>query len=246
MTVSRPEEVDIVADLGPGADVSAVRQRLERMYAAPAASTSSPITSASGSGSPPHAQNPDGSPRLAEALQISRLLHRNTEEIQSVLRALNGEYILPEAGGDLLRDGAGVLPTGRNIHALDPYRMPSQAALERGTKVARLILEAHQAQNAGRFPETVAVNLWGLDAIKTKGESVAIVLHMVGARPVKEGTGRIVRFELVPLAEMGGRPRVDVLCNLSGIFRDSFQNVVELLDDLFQRAADAEEDPGTS
>lgn len=51
------------------------------------------------------------------------------------------------------------------------------------------------------------------------------------------------RFELVPLAEMGGRPRVDVLCNMSGIFRDSFQNVVELLDDLFQRAAAADEPP---
>jgi magnesium chelatase subunit H len=47
----------------------------------------------------------------------------------------------------------------------------------------------------------------------------------------------------VPLAEMGGQPRVDVLCNMSGIFRDSFQNVVELLDDLFQRAAAADEPP---
>lgn len=41
--------------------------------------------------------------------------------------------------------------------------------------------------------------------------------------------------------EMEGRPRVDVLCNMSGIFRDSFQNVVELLDDLFKRAAQASE-----
>ena len=49
------------------------------------------------------------------------------------------------------------------------------------------------------------------------------------------------RFELIPLKELGGRPRIDVLCNMSGIFRDSFQNVVELLDDLFQRAADADE-----
>ena len=57
---------------------------------------------------------------------------------------------------------------------------------------------------------------------------------MVGARPVQEGTGRIARFELIPLAELGGRPRVDVLCNMSGIFRDSFQNVVELMDDCFQ------------
>jgi magnesium chelatase subunit H len=75
-----------------------------------------------------------------------------------------------------------VLPTGRNIHALDPYRMPSPAALERGAAVARAILEDHARQNNGAYPETVAVNLWGLDAIKTKGESVAIVLYMVGAR----------------------------------------------------------------
>ena len=50
------------------------------------------------------------------------LLERNSEEIAGLLRALRGEWVPPEAGGDLLRDGAGVLPTGRNIHALDPYR----------------------------------------------------------------------------------------------------------------------------
>ena len=88
---------------------------------------------------------------------------------------------------------------------------------------------------------SLQVNLWGLDAIKTKGESVAVALHLVGARPISEGTGRVARFELIPLEELDGRPRVDVLCNMSGIFRDSFQNVVELLDDLFQRAANADE-----
>jgi hypothetical protein len=39
------------------------------------------------------------------------------------------------------------------------------------------------------------VNLWGLDAIKTKGESVAIALHLIGARPLREGTGRIARCD---------------------------------------------------
>ena len=111
---------------------------------------------------------------------------------------------------------------GRNIYALDPYRMPSPAALARGTAVADAILDAHRAANAGAWPETLAVNLWGLDAIKTKGESVAIVLRLVGAAPVREGTGRIARFELRPLAELG-RPRVDVLCNMSGIFRGAAQ-----------------------
>ena len=82
--------------------------------------------------------------------------------------------------------------------------------------------------------------LWGLDAIKTKGESLGILLELVGATPIKESTGRIVRYELRSLAELQ-RPRIDVLANLSGIFRDSFVNILELLDDLFQRAAEADE-----
>lgn len=70
-------------------------------------------------------------------------MHRTGLLHTAVLRALNGEYILPEAGGDLLRDGAAVLPTGRNIYALDPYRMPSTAAMARGAALAAAILEQH-------------------------------------------------------------------------------------------------------
>ena len=180
-----------------------------------------------------------GEHREEEERLIRDLLMQSTDELTNLLRGLNGEYIPPAPGGDLLRDGAGVLPTGRNIHALDPYRMPSPAAYERGREIAQKIIAQHLDEH-GTYPETVAVMLWGLDAIKTKGESLGILLELVGAEPVKEGTGRIVRYELKPLMEVG-HPRIDVLGNLSGIFRDSFVNIIELLDDLFQRAADADE-----
>jgi magnesium chelatase subunit H len=179
------------------------------------------------------------SERTEEAIEISNLLSQSTEELTNLLRGLNGEYIPPAPGGDLLRDGRGVLPTGRNIHALDPYRMPSPAAYQRGREIAKKIISQHLEEH-GKYPETIAVMLWGLDSIKTKGESLGILLELVGAEPVKEGTGRIVRYELKPLAEVG-HPRIDILANLSGIFRDTFVNIIELLDDLFQRAADAEE-----
>ena len=176
---------------------------------------------------------------LGEATKIAELLLQNTDEMTNLLRGLNGEYIPPAPGGDLLRDGSGVLPTGRNIHALDPYRMPSPAAYERGREIAKKILQQN-LEEKGAYPETVAVMLWGLDAIKTKGESLGILLELVGAEPVKEGTGRIVRYELKPVEEVG-HPRIDVLANLSGIFRDTFVNIIELLDDLFRRAAEAKE-----
>ena len=179
------------------------------------------------------------SEQVKEALSIRDLLMQTGEEMTNLLRGLNGEYIPPAPGGDLLRDGPGVLPTGRNIHALDPYRMPSPAAYERGREIGKKIIAQHLEEH-GTYPETVAVLLWGLDAIKTKGESLGILLELVGAEPVKEGTGRIVRYELKPLTEVG-HPRIDVLGNLSGIFRDTFVNIIELLDDLFQRAAEADE-----
>jgi magnesium chelatase subunit H len=193
---------------------------------------------ASHSSDPTPDQSSDQS-TLAEAREICDRLHQTTDELTNLLRGLNGEYIPPAPGGDLLRDGPGVLPTGRNIHALDPYRMPSPAAYERGREIARNIIAQHQ-QEHHTYPETVAVMLWGLDAIKTRGESIGILLELVGAEPVKEGTGRIVRYELKPLTELD-HPRIDVLANLSGIFRDSFVNIIELLDDLFQRAATIDE-----
>lgn len=153
-----------------------------------------------------------------EAAEIVRLLSASTEEMDSVLNSLDGGYVPSKPGGDLLRDGMSVLPTGKNIYALDPYRMPSATAWARGQRVAEETLKQHQAVNSGAYPETIAVALWGLDAIKTRGESVAIALALVGAKPVKEGTGRIVRFDLIPLEELG-RPRIDVLATLSGIFR---------------------------
>ncbi|NEO70362.1 magnesium chelatase subunit H, partial [Moorena sp. SIO3H5] len=139
--------------------------------------------------------------KVEEALRIGELLMQTGEELSNLLRGLNGEYIPPAPGGDLLRDGPGVLPTGRNIHALDPYRMPSPAAYERGREVARKIIAQHLEEHQ-EYPETVAVMLWGLDAIKTRGESLGILLELVGAAPVKEGTGRIVRYDLMPLAEV--------------------------------------------
>lgn len=59
----------------------------------------------------------------------------------------------------------------------------------------------------------------------TKGESICCLqLGLVGARPVREATGRIVAFDLIPLNELE-RPRIDVLSSLSGIFRDSLSNI---------------------
>ncbi|MCU0490379.1 MAG: magnesium chelatase subunit H [Chloroflexaceae bacterium] len=167
-------------------------------------------------------------------------LRDNTVELDFLLHGLDGGYIPAAPGGDIIRDGMAVLPTGRNIHSLDPFRVPTDAAFNRGRQIAEALLAAHRAENDGAYPETIAQVLWGLDCIKTKGESIGVVLGLIGARPHKDGQGKVGRYELIPLAELG-RPRVDVLMTASGVFRDTFAGVMDLLDRLVREAASADE-----
>ena len=172
--------------------------------------------------------------------QMARALSDNRAELEAVVRGLSGRYIPPAPGGDLIRDGLSVLPTGRNIHAIDPWRIPSALAYARGAQIADALLARHLAENDGRYPETIAQVLWGLDTIKTKGESIAIVLRLIGARPHYDGQGKISHYALIPLEELG-RPRIDVLMNLSPIFRDTFELIMDHLDRLVKAAACADE-----
>lgn len=142
-----------------------------------------------------------------------------------------------------MRAGAAALPSGRNIHSIDPWRLPSDAALARGMQMAEQMLAQHRLSSKGAYPQTVALTLWALDTIKTEGESIGAALALVGARPERDGQGKIWRYELVPLEKLG-RPRIDVLLDVSAIFRDTFQISLDLLDDLFRRAAEADEPLG--
>jgi magnesium chelatase subunit H len=151
-----------------------------------------------------------------ELAEIDRRLARN-DELDGLLHALDGGYVRPSPGGDLLRTPE-VLPTGRNLHGFDPFRIPSAYAVRDGARQAERLLARHLAD--GRpFPESVALVLWGTDNLKTEGGPVAQALALMGARPRFDGYGRLAGAELIPLETLG-RPRVDVICTVSGIFRD--------------------------
>ena len=183
-------------------------------------------------------------PQAAALIAHGRQLLENmaaSDELGVLIHALAGGYVRPAVGADPVRAGAGALPSGRNIHSIDPWRLPSDAALARGAAMAETLLERHLAEH-GTYPQTVAQPLWALDTIKSEGESLAVALALVGARPARDGQGKLWRYELVPLAELG-RPRIDLLLDISSIFRDTFQMTLDLLDDLFRRAAAADESP---
>jgi magnesium chelatase subunit H len=161
-------------------------------------------------------------------------------EIGAMLEALDGNYVVPGPGGDPIRN-PDVLPTGKNIHALDPQSIPTMAAVQSAKVVVDRLIAQQTKDNDGVPPETIAVVLWGTDNIKTYGESLAQVMWMVGVRPKPDALGRINKVELIPLEELG-RPRIDVVVNCSGVFRDLFVNQMNLLDLGIKMAAEADED----
>ncbi|MBW4520257.1 MAG: magnesium chelatase subunit H [Scytolyngbya sp. HA4215-MV1] len=160
-------------------------------------------------------------------------------ELGALLLGLDGKYIIPGPGGDPIRN-PDVLPTGKNIHALDPQAIPTTAAVKSAKVVVDRLLARQFQENGGHYPETIACVLWGTDNIKTYGESLAQILWMVGVTPVADSLGRVNKLELIPLAELG-RPRIDVVINCSGVFRDLFMNQMNLLDRAVKMAAEANE-----
>jgi magnesium chelatase subunit H len=185
-----------------------------------------------------HGLNADLTQPVFELLEsVSAKLQTNTE-IDALVRALRGEFIEPGPGADIIQN-PDVLPTGRNTHAINPYSVPSAVAFARGEVVATSLLERYRREN-GRYPEAMALVLWGLDNIKTQGEGVAQAMWLLGVRPVRDALNRTTSVAAIPLAELG-RPRIDVVMTISGIFRDLFSPTVQLLDKAVRLVAQLDE-----
>lgn len=174
---------------------------------------------------------------LAELRDANAMLAIDTE-VGAMLRALDGRYIRPAPGGDILRTPA-VLPTGRNMHGFDPFRIPSSFAVKDGAKQAQLLLDRHMA-DGNALPESIAMVLWGSDNLKNEGAPIAQALALMGTLPRFDSYGRLAGATLIPLSELG-RPRIDVVITLSGIFRDLMPLQIKLLAEAAFLAASADE-----
>ncbi len=173
----------------------------------------------------------------AERRRLDALLAVDAE-VPAIIHALDAGYLRPAPGGDLLRTTE-VLPTGRNLHGFDPFRIPSAFAVKDGAHQADRLLARHKA-DSGALPETVAMVLWGTDNLKTEGGPIAQALWLMGAEPRCDSYGRVSGAKLIPLASLG-RPRIDVVATLSGIFRDLLPLQTKLLAEAALLAATADE-----
>ena len=181
---------------------------------------------------------------VEESLKVFSLLSgiqsqlRSSRELEGLLQALRGEYVEPGPGADIIQNPS-ILPTGRNTHAVNPYVIPSPAAVRRAEIPARALLD-RCLRESNRYPESVAMVLWGIDNIKTEGEAVAQALWLLGVTPLRDSLNRATDVEIIPLEKLG-RPRIDVVMTVSGIFRDLFGSTMALLDRAVRRVAALDE-----
>ena len=174
---------------------------------------------------------------LNQVLAMYRELQSDSE-MQGIFKALDGRYIRPAPGGDVLRNPQ-VLPTGRNVHGFDPFRIPSKFAMKDGQYQANKLLERYQA-DGNSLPESIAMVLWGTDNLKTEGGPIAQIFALMGALPRFDSFGRLAGAQLISLEELG-RPRIDVMVSISGIFRDLMPLQIRILAEAAYLAASADE-----
>jgi len=178
------------------------------------------------------------SAKIFSMLSALRGQLEKSNELDGLAGALRGQYVEPGPGADIVQNPL-ILPTGRNTHAVNPYTVPSTAAVRRASPVAQSLLERHRRES-GRYPETIAIVLWGIDNIKTEGEAVAQALHLLGVIPRRDALNRATDVEIIPLDQLR-RPRIDVVMVVSGIFRDLFGSTMALLDLAVRRVAALDE-----
>jgi cobaltochelatase CobN len=187
------------------------------------------------------APNAEASAALRFACQeVIPRLSRTSDEICGILHALEGGYVPAGPSGSPLRGLINVLPTGRNFYSVDPKAIPSRMAYQTGQAMAESLLQRH-LDEAGEYPQSVGLSVWGTSAMRTSGDDIAEVLALLGVMPVwDDASRRVVGLEAIDLTELG-RPRIDVTVRISGFFRDAFPHVVALLDDAVRLVADRDE-----
>jgi cobaltochelatase CobN len=178
---------------------------------------------------------------LDTAAENARALEASpAAELDGLVTALAGGYVAPSSGADVVRNPAAA-PTGRNLYSINAEQMPSEEAWRVGVAMADGILAEHLAAK-GQYPRRVAFSLWGGEFIRTRGSTIAQILHLIGVRPKRDGRGTLYEVEIVPAEELG-RPRIDVVVQTSGQFRDAAASRIALIDKAVQRVAELGDEP---
>ena len=160
-------------------------------------------------------------------------------ELKSILNALSGGYIAPSSGGDAVANPNAV-PTGRNLYSINAEATPSEVAWDKGIALVNATLDQYKTQH-GEYPKKVSYTFWSSEFIESEGTTIAQALYMLGIEPVRDAFGRVSDIQLIS-SETLGRPRIDVVVQTSGQFRDLAASRLSLITRAVEMAASAKDD----
>jgi len=173
-------------------------------------------------------------PELKKKNIAARLARSGPDEINAMINSLNGKYIQPGQGNDPVRN-PDALPTGRNFYGFNPGKLPSPAAWNLGKKAAQKIIDNHIVKN-NSYPQKVAVVLWAVESLRNEGVNESTIMYLTGTKPRWSETGRVLGIDVIPANQLN-RPRIDVMINASGLYRDLFPEKIKFLDKAIRLAA---------
>jgi len=161
------------------------------------------------------------------------------KELDHLVMGMNGQYIPVKNGGDPVRSPE-TIPTGYNLYGFDPSRVPTKAAFEQGSELVDEVI-ANYYKEHGNYPDKLAFSLWSIETMRHYGVLEAQALYAMGLKPVWSESGRVIGTEIVPASELK-RPRVDVVLSATGLYRDAFPNVMQMLAKGIESVAKLKED----
>lgn len=161
-------------------------------------------------------------------------------EITNFIKGMDGHFVEPGPSGAPTRGNVHLLPTGTNFYSIDPDAIPSEASWRIGSKMAEDMIDRYVKDN-GKYPENVGIVIWATDTMKSYGDDVAYILALMGIRPTWGSVGgKVTGLEVIPHEELG-RPRIDVMPRITGLFRDSFPGLTNLLVKATELVSDLDE-----
>ncbi len=161
---------------------------------------------------------------LAEKGRRFLVTLRAAWEVEAIVKGLSARWIDPSYGGDPIRN-PDALHTGRNMYGFDPSRVPTRSAYEAGKQAVQELILAYQAEHR-KFPQKLAFTMWSTETMRHLGMLESQILYAMGVKPQWNEGGQVVGMEVIPLKELG-RPRIDAVISLTGLYRDQFPNVME-------------------
>ncbi|MDD4114444.1 MAG: cobaltochelatase subunit CobN [Massilibacteroides sp.] len=174
------------------------------------------------------------------ALMYKELLQLSPKnELNAMVRGLNGGTIFPTPGGDPVLN-PNVLPTGRNMFSINAEMTPGKRSWEEGKRLAENTIKLYKEKH-GEYPHKVSYTFWAGEFITTEGATIAQALWMLGIEPVRDGQCRVVDLRLVSSEELE-RPRINIVIQVSGQLRDIAGSRLKMLTEAIQLASSATDD----